>query len=774
MRLIKVILSFIFTIICVLTSFAQKNTITGYVIDSISKTPLAYSTVRIIEKKNSKLLIGALTDTSGKFVLQNIPFSEYICVIDYLGYTQKKIPFVFDKDKKFIDFNHITLCPLSTNLQEVVIKGEAKTTTKIDRVIYKVDSADIVNAVTSLDVMKNVPDINVDLVNNSIGIKGKGASLILVNGVNREGQVDIRSINPEDIDKIEVISNPTSGVDSDIDGIINIILKEKPTKGFNTQIAIDYSPYKKSIEPYLMSQYGWKKVRFNIDYFFAFKGMDMEGSTYRENLTNNNIYQSSYKCKNPLDYTHIFKTGLDYYVSKSSFINFSSENIISNANKKFINTSVNTINDSLLNSTFIDELEKQNYFLGNYTLFYKKNFSKEGQEFTSNFNFHYMIATYDNKYNDELISTVDTTILTRLNNEIGEKTSYNLKLEYLHPINNNLKFTTGILNYSQFFKNAYVTQIVSEQKKYSNLRLNYYLDLYFCIKKIDFRVGSKIESYTTFIDDTTSVNQNKLLPSFVISKKMNNKNTLKLNYRTTAFYPSVWQLTPYLIYFDSLNASQGNSELKPQTLNKIEINHTYRKDGMFFSASLYYSIMQNQCSSIKYINNNNFSLTRTENISGKTKIGVKISSSLLLYEKIEIEPEINLFREFFNKQQINNSFVCSFSLGYYLPKDFYFGIYSSFNGKILNVQGYSKSQYLIDMVFLQKKILKGNASISLGYRNPFIKIIDETVVQTNNIYEIKRSRIYTEGFLFRFNYFITKGKKVEMEEINKIMDKDVK
>ena len=753
---------------------AQKFVIKGSVTDSITNSPLAYSTVRLIEKNSTKLFIGTLTDTVGDFIIQNIPNAEYLCIINYIGYHQKTIPISNENKLKFIDLSKIQLSPQNIALQEIIVNGELKTVAKIDRVIYKVDSSDIANAVTSLDVMKKVPDLKVDPLSNSVSIKGNGSTLVLVNGVNREGYINVRSINPQDIAKIEVITNPSSGENSDIDGIINIILKEKPTKGFNTQVGVDYSPYKKSLEPFSTLQYGWEKVRLNFDYFFGYKGMDFEGTTFRKNLLNNNVYSSVYTCNNPEDYSHIFRTGIDYYLNKTNFINLSSDNRLSNSNKLIEYDSKNTLGDSVLNKTLTKDSERSNYYLGNYTLFYRKSFKKEGQEFTSNFNFHFMKAEYNEFYKDEIISQIDSITLSRLNSEIGEKVSYNLKLEYLHPFSEKLKLNTGFLAYYQSFTNSFHTNNQSQQSAYDNLRLNYYFDLFYTIHKINFRLGSKIETYKTFLNDSTDISQSKILPSFVISRKLNKTNNLKLSYRETAFYPSVWQLSPHVTYYDSSNASQGNSALKPQTFKKLEIGNTYRKDENLLVFSLYYSIMENMFTSIKYIDNNNFNLSKAENTKGKTRYGIILSSSLLLFDKIEIEPEINLFREFYNIENINNSFVCSFSFGYYLPKDFFCGIYSSFTGEILTVQGYTKPQYFIDLIYIQKKVLNGNASISIGYQNPFFKIVDENIYLIENVYESKTSRIIREGFLFRFNYFITKGKQIEMTKINKITEKDIK
>jgi ferric enterobactin receptor len=778
MRTYKTNLIFILVLISSqLSSFAQKNSITGTIIDSVSQMPLAYSTIKIINKQSLKLITGSITDSLGIFHFQNIPYNEYLCIVDYIGYSQKKISFLVEKSKNNVDLSVITLCPRITNLQEFEITGKGSIRTKADRVIYAIDSSMTANALTTLDIMKKIPDIQMDIINNSIGIKGNGNTLILINGVNRNGQVDIRSIKPEDIERVEIISNPSTGADSEIDGVINIILKANPTTGFNLMTELSYTPIIKSVEPLFMYQFGWKKIRLNINYFPSFKGFDFEKKTYRKNLINKDVSEFKTMSKNPYELTNIIRTGTDFYMTKSSFLNLSSETFISNSKNTLNTTFKNSNDEQFINSSSSINKSKSNYFLGNYTLFFRKSFTKDEQGFSSNFNFHHMIAEYDDLYNDEYLTNTDTILLSRKNNSIGKKTSTNLALEYTHPLTETIKIITGSLGYYQYFTQKTSTESISEFVNYSNLRMNYYLDVYFSLFTIDFRTGVKIENYSTFTNESNHMSQNSLLPSFIITKRLNNLNTLKLNYRTTAFYPSAWSISPSIIYYDSLNAFQGTPKLKPQTFSKYEISHIYRKKDSFVSTSIYYSKIENMFASISYINDQNFCLTKPENVSGKQRIGLNFTSSFLFFDKLEISPSLNIFNESFNNtycNKSNNSYITSLTLGCILPKDLYLYTSASFCGKTLTLQGYYKPQYLIDIISLSKKILKGNGSIAIAYRNPLIQAINETVIESDNVYQIGSFKTNNNSVYFRFICNFTKGNKVEMKDVKKIMERDIK
>ena len=208
-------------------SYSQKFNITGKVTDEITGSPLIMCAVRLISDNNS-LLGGTISDSLGNFQLSASSKGEYVCVLNYIGYSEKKIN-VSVKSKK-TDLGAIQIQPKSKQLNEIQVNASQKNKSLVDRFVFTVDSADLAKAVTSLDVMRKIPDLDVSDINKSISIKGKGSSLILINGVNRGGAINLLSINPADIEKVELIYNPSSEYESEVDGVINIILKTYRTQ----------------------------------------------------------------------------------------------------------------------------------------------------------------------------------------------------------------------------------------------------------------------------------------------------------------------------------------------------------------------------------------------------------------------------------------------------------------------------------------------------------------------------------------------------------------
>lgn len=351
-------------------AIGQENHISGFVYDHESKEPLSYATFQLFEIENSRFIIGTITDSAGGFTINDIPLGNYYYIIKTLGYKSYQDTLSVEKKVKTYLIPEVFLIKDLFMLQQVEVKAEAKVTTRLDRTVVVMDSLDLSDAITSLDVMKKIPELKVNDIANAVSIKGKEASMVMINGVNRLNSIDIRSINPDDIAKIEIITDPASGMESNVDGIINIILKEKPSKGFNLSAGLDYLLPYRSIDPYVSFQFGWKKIRLNIDNFFSYKAMDITNDFYRED-TLEQIYTMKSHAINPQEYFNITRIGLDYYINKNNFINFSSDNTFTYSKNIFNNISEFLTNNERINLTRTKNTNYTNVFLGNYTLFYK-------------------------------------------------------------------------------------------------------------------------------------------------------------------------------------------------------------------------------------------------------------------------------------------------------------------------------------------------------------------------------------------------------------------
>ncbi len=137
----------------------------------------------------------------------------------------------FDKD-----LGNIKMTVDVAQLQAVTVTA-SKATLKmdIDKKTYNVEK-DLVNAGgTAMDVMKNVPSVNVDIDGN---LTLRNAPPILyVDG--RPTTLTLDQIPADAIESVEVITNPSAKYDASggSAGIINIVLKKNRKTGYNGNAA---------------------------------------------------------------------------------------------------------------------------------------------------------------------------------------------------------------------------------------------------------------------------------------------------------------------------------------------------------------------------------------------------------------------------------------------------------------------------------------------------------------------------------------------------------
>src|ERR1041385_5243509 len=103
--------------------FAQKFDVHGTLIDTLNN-PLPSATIMLLNAKDSSLVTFGISDKTGVFAMRGINHGKYIFKVSFVGYathTQTVAPAVGVVD---VDLGRVKLNPQSTQLNEVVVKGE--------------------------------------------------------------------------------------------------------------------------------------------------------------------------------------------------------------------------------------------------------------------------------------------------------------------------------------------------------------------------------------------------------------------------------------------------------------------------------------------------------------------------------------------------------------------------------------------------------------------------------------------------------------------------
>lgn len=601
----------------------------GKIVDATTGKPIDAVSVQLYQNKfdsvsrsrKDVLVDGQLTKANGDFDLSGLNIAvSYKLKITAIGYKtiEQKVGFdlrggdmsqMLNKIDK--DLGNIKLESEVKQLGEVVITGEKpQLQLGIDRKIFNVDKNIVSEGGNAVDVMRNVPTVTVD-VDGNVSLRNN-APEIFVDG--RPTVLTLEQIPADAIQSIELITNPSAKFDASggQSAIINIVLKKNRRVGYsgNLRAGVD-----------MRARYnlgGDLNVRQGKLNFFANAAYNQRkslswGETFRNNLIpSNNL--STLELINDNTNTGYFafgRAGVDYFINNRNTLSLSGN--FSGGN--FDNVDVNDIRFNLLNTNFLDSTEMRiansiNLFR-NYggQVSYKKLFTKPGRELTADLNYNESRSENDQdisiatrKFSNST-NAVDRNFIQGVDAGGGSRLFVG-QVDYVNPINDDIKWESGLRTQIRRFESFQLNSLngislpnISNEFSFIDYVHAAYVSYSQRIKKHNFnyQVGLRAESSMyegrQVGKDEPFRNQFPLalFPSAFLSKTLNNKQDLQLNYTRRVRRPSFFQLLPNTDFSDVLNYQTGNPDLIPEFTNSIEFSYqkTYGKKNNVFLATLF-------------------------------------------------------------------------------------------------------------------------------------------------------------------------------------------
>ena len=231
MRVALLLITFLLSV----TAFSQS--VSGKVFDDKSK-PAKGVTVLLYRQSDSALAKSALTNNDGEYRFEQVKAGRYALRITMVGHQANLTPVqVKDQDVAVTD---IILKAGSKVLQEVSIVGAKPfLEQRADKLIVNVEGSATAAGSTALEVLQKVPGVMV--LNDKITLVGKNSVQILVDGrpspYQDMSQV-LRDMPANNIEKIELITNPGAKYDASGGAVINIVLKRNANLGMNGAVSI--------------------------------------------------------------------------------------------------------------------------------------------------------------------------------------------------------------------------------------------------------------------------------------------------------------------------------------------------------------------------------------------------------------------------------------------------------------------------------------------------------------------------------------------------------
>ena len=255
-------------LIGVLALFASVHaqSLKGKVIDE-TNAPLAYANV-ILQTSDSIYVAGTTTNQNGLFDIAVHEQAKLIS-ISFVGYSTVVQTIQAD------DLGVIQLLPDAQLLAEVQVKGYLpKTQAKGDAMVTQVSGTLLEKAGTAENLLNKIP--NVTSQDGGVTVFGRGTPEIYINGRKMRNPQELDRLSSDDIQSVEVVSNPGARYDASVKAIIRLITKKKAGEGFglNNRAVARYR-----------EKYGWTTFD-QLDMNYRKNGLDVSTMLYAGNLMN--------------------------------------------------------------------------------------------------------------------------------------------------------------------------------------------------------------------------------------------------------------------------------------------------------------------------------------------------------------------------------------------------------------------------------------------------------------------------------------------------------
>lgn len=650
-----------------------KGRVYGKVVDATTGKPVEFAPVTVLWFNKDSLMGGSLTLDNGDFNVENLPaMGGFRLRVTQVGYKTLETKFYIQMPNKLEqDLGDLKLAPDEKLLNEVEVTAEKNTVVmSIDKRTYNVDKDLSVKGGTAADAMKNVPGVTVDADGNA-SLRNQ-TPMIFVDG--RPSNLTLQQIPADQIERIEVITNPSVKFDaSSSGGILNIIMKKNTKPGYNG-MAMAYIGTGDRYGG--MLNLNVKEGRWNFSGMYSFNQAinATKGYTRRTQLDSGNVLgyfnqDANVRTKAMFNFG---KLGIDYTINNRNTISLNGmlvAGVFNTSDRQtfdFRNADrAEVLSGNRLNTQTADF---QNY---NGQVLYKKTYPKAGKELTADVNYNYTEGK--NGYLFET-TTNNNAAQAQFQKNRGSSSAHQgvFQLDFTNPVTETKKFEAGMKLFykrsiaTNFTSNAFENQdIYSADSTLSNryviddvvnaAYVNYNDKMFW---NISYQAGLRFEQ-SYYHGDITNKNLDfsysypssgsdilkSIFPGIYLSKKFSGNQEWQLNLSRKIQRPNFFQLMPVRMFADRLNYRIGNPQLKPEFRNISEINYNKIFTKGSYLGSVYFRYEEQPITDIAYPSVEDPTILENTTINGKNsfRYGTEHTFKYTLFKNLDMTLNANVF-----------------------------------------------------------------------------------------------------------------------------------
>ncbi|KAB1157190.1 TonB-dependent receptor [Tenacibaculum aiptasiae] len=759
---------FLLLLISTIGTSAQIN-LTGKVVEKNTQHPLEFATVILTNPENNNVIAGESTNSKGEFSIK-AKKGIYNVKIEFIGFKSHTINnYSLTKNQSI---QTIFLQEDSEALDEVEIVAEKSTTEyKLDKRVFNVGKDLISKGGSVNDILNNVPSVNVD-IEGAVSLRGNSNVRILINGRPSvlTANNGLESIPSENIEKVEVITNPSAKYDAEgTAGIINIILKKNKKGRFGSSLQLTTGiPDNHSIN----YNVNYKKEKFNLFSNIGYRYLSFDGNGYlnRTNFTNNVPVSFSNRTTNSTRSRRTFNLyfGSDYYINDKNTLTLSYY-YRNNTSKNNVDYTFNFLNaqkqvDNILTSNeSYREPQKANQIELNYV----KTFDKKGQKLTVNFQYDFWNDDENESVEEQQQFPTTSAINLLRSRDIESSKDFLFQSDFKLPITKKSHVEMGIKgeirNIDSDYKvwdNNVVVDTLNNLLKYNERIYGAYIQYGNRKNKLQYLLGLRAEHANTGSTDRrdefrTSKSYTDLFPTAHLTYNFNQATNVQVSYSRRIRRPSFWHLNPFGGISDRRNIRVGNPDLNPMYTNSFELGLLKRWKKFTLNPSIYYQRTTNVFETLITPNPFGALVSKPINSGTEKRFGAELAIRYSPFKWWRLSSEFNYFS--FDQRGLYTVDDSTWSTRLNSRMKFSkLTIQSSFNyrGERQSGQIFTEAQYRAN-IGISKDFWEDKATVTLNMNNILDSRVSRQLITgenyTTNNYSRPIGRFTSITFTYRFN-----------------------
>lgn len=785
----RTILFLFFSLMFVIAQPSDKNNqavgkgeIRGKINESVTKSPMEYVNIVVLDKSNGEMVNGTVTNKNGEFELKNIPNGTYEVKLSFMGYKRKTFSDItITNDNNKIKLDNILLEEENIELAEAQVVGEKTDVEfKIDKKVINVSQNINATGGSVIDVLQNQPSIQVD-ANGNVTLRGSGSFTVLMDGkpTPLQGSDALKQIPANIVDNVEIITNPSAKYDAEgTSGIINIVSKKLSSNSFNGIANASLGTNEKYGGDFT---FNYRTPEYNANFGLDSRRMTnpQKLSLFRETFANNastSVLNNDVNAKFQRDNYNI-RGGIDLFLSDQNTLTINGSGG-SNSNLNSIYNIKSYETNSTSQNFITDDKTNTSVKYVNGAIFFDHRFEPKISELTFESSLTYVdipslqtTKDYFSSSNDIFREKENNT--TRYNSRI--KLNYFLKFSEKGKLEigtqTNLFYKESDLVYRLFDNNSqqWVTNnLTSDNFDFKNNVYAGFVTYENTLWGFDYQLGLRYEYNDRLLKQIKlkqdyAYSQGDFFPSVNLSTKLSESQQMQISYSRRVQRPWDGALNPIEDYSDDYTVIKGNPNLKSQFTNAFEVNYQYFQQGLYLTLQTYFRETNNQIEQVQSLKPDGKLYLMQDNVALNRAIGAEISANITITEWFKLDPSINLFHNKIEGNTENyNIFYDAFnwsariSSNLYLSKDTRIMIFANHMSKNTVAAGELKPITMIGAT-IRQDLFDKKLSFTLSANNLF-NITNFSIDQKSKTYNSQFKAVPENSMLnltvsYNFNNF---------------------